>query len=520
MKSKTVWNKPENEFIAETMENGRKCYYGQYTDKAVPFAFRLAEQPPDSRYRCRGTVWAVPPDARGKIFDTKKSRNVVTEVSLNTTNENAIKDRILHSVWDLWGSHAEAIYRAMYGAFARAAADITPQIAAQLYAERYEDSLYRLGQTPKEHRKAAKIRAYFAELPLKPMAQVSERDLQPVLKKLKDAPKADQKLLRGFWNYGLERRYCQGANPFPEQQSKRSDPKRKSNAVFIPEHLSEGEIAHVFQTLLKQAAKTPMACAAALQLGGGFSIAQIQQLRWRDVLFEPDMVRIRTRDDVCGGSTHDRTRPIMPDAAEVLRCRYEALCKETTARQLENRFLLEKNKDGAILASSELVRYNNRILAELGVRTTAVTAPGEEAYSRRLLLATYAHQVMYAAGLGCAEKGTGNFLCGRSLMGDTTSCDYVGYTSPEGQRLLAAYLRRASPERYTGEYSPHISENNAECLANSTRQTVRVEADIVIPPGGEVVLTSAHGVAGAGKVRELLPDGTLRRKPHEKKNKV
>ena len=44
MKNKTVWNKPENEFIAETMEDGRKCYYGQYTDKAVPFAFRLAEQ--------------------------------------------------------------------------------------------------------------------------------------------------------------------------------------------------------------------------------------------------------------------------------------------------------------------------------------------------------------------------------------------------------------------------------------------------------------------------------------------
>ena len=263
-----------------------------------------------------------------------------------------------------------------------------------------------------------------------------------------------------------------------------------------------------------------MACAIALQLGGGFSIAQIQQLRWRDVLFEPDMVRIRTRDDVCGGSTHDRTRPIMPDAAEVLRCRYEALCKEATARQLENRFLLEKDKGGAIFASSELVRYNNRILAEIGVRTTAVTAPGEEAYSRRLLLATYAHQVMYAAGLGCAEKGTGNFLCGRSLIGDTTSCDYVGYTSPEGQRLLAAYLRRASPERYTGKYSPHISENKAECLANSTRQTVRVDADIVLPPSGEVMLTNAHGVAGAVKVRELLPDGTLRRKPHEKKNKV
>ena len=49
---------------------------------------------------------------------------------------------------------------------------------------------------------------------------------------------------------------------------------------------------------------------------------------------------------------------------------------------------------------------------------------------------------------------------------------------------------------------------------------MRVDADIVLPPGGEVMLTSAHGVAGAVKVCELLPDGTLRRKPHEKKNKV
>ena len=96
-----------------------------------------------SSYRCRGTVWAVPPDARGKIFDTKKNRYVVTEVSLNTVDENAIKDRILHAVWDLWTSHAEAIYRAMYGAFARAAADITPQIAAQLYAEQYPMLGYR-----------------------------------------------------------------------------------------------------------------------------------------------------------------------------------------------------------------------------------------------------------------------------------------------------------------------------------------------------------------------------------------
>ena len=76
------------------------------------------------------------------------------------------------------------------------------------------------------------------------------------------------------------------------------------------------------------------------------------------------------------------------------------------------------------------------------LRLTAVTAPGEDAYSRHLLLTTYAHQ------------------------------------------------------------------------------TVRVDADIVLLPGGEVMLTSAHGVAGAVKVRELLPDGTLRRKPHEKKNKV
>ena len=42
---------------------------------------------------------------------------------------------------------------------------------------------------------------------------------------------------------------------------------------------------------------------------------------------------------------------------------------------------------------------------------------------------------------------------------------------------------------------------------------------IVLPPGGEVMLTSPHGLAGAVKVRELLPDGTLRRKLHEKKNK-
>ena len=49
---------------------------------------------------------------------------------------------------------------------------------------------------------------------------------------------------------------------------------------------------------------------------------------------------------------------------------------------------------------------------------------------------------------------------------------------------------------------------------------MRVDADIVIPPGGMVMITSLHGVAGAVKVRKLLPDGTLRCKPHKKKDKV
>lgn len=512
MGNKASWSHGGSAFLTEMLPDGRKRFYGQYIDRELPFAFRITEQQAGARYRCRGTVWAVPPDSRGKIYDSEKKRTVEAEITLNTTDEYALKERILNAVDRLWTSHTGAILRAMYGAFARAAEDVTPQIAAQLYAERYEDSLHKVGQPPKEHRKAAKIRAYFARLPLKPMAQFTERDLQPVLKELKNAPKADYKLLNAFWNYCLDRRYCQGANPFPEQPARKRDPKSKARSVSIPKMLSESEIQRFFQILMDQTEKTPMACAAALQLGGGFSITLIQQLRWRDVLFEQDMVRIRIRNDDCGGSTHDWTRPIMTEAAEVLRGRYEALCADTTAHQLENQLLLEKEKDGTAITSSELVRYNNRILAEIGVRTTGVTIPGEEAYSRRLLRATYAHQVMYAAGLGCMEKGTGNYLIGNSLMGDTTSCDYVGYTSPEGQRLLAAYLRRASPERLLGGGQLETGQNKAACQAHSTRSTERVAADILVPPGGKVAVTSPHGVCGAVKVRELLPDGRLRRK--------
>ena len=57
-------------------------------------------------------------------------------------------------------------------------------------------------------------------------------------------------------------------------------------------------------------------------------------------------------------------------------------------------------------------------------------------------------------------------------------------------------------------------------LTTYAHQTVRVDADIVIPPGGMVMITSPHGVAGAVKVRKPLPDGTLRCKPHKKKDKV
>lgn len=89
-----------------------------------------------SSYRCRGTVWAVPPDARGKIFDTKKNRYVVTEVSLNAVDENAIKDRICMQC-GISGLPMQKRFIARCTGLLRAAADITPQIAAQLYAEQY-----------------------------------------------------------------------------------------------------------------------------------------------------------------------------------------------------------------------------------------------------------------------------------------------------------------------------------------------------------------------------------------------
>lgn len=76
-------------------------------------------------------------------------------------------------------------------------------------------------------------------------------------------------------------------------------------------------------------------------------------------------------------------------------------------------------------------------------------------------------------------------------------------------------------DKYLSHIPPKETISEQWCVQiYSTRQTVRVDADIVIPPGGEVMIASPHGVTGAAKVRELLPDGTLRRKPHEKKNKV
>lgn len=76
-------------------------------------------------------------------------------------------------------------------------------------------------------------------------------------------------------------------------------------------------------------------------------------------------------------------------------------------------------------------------------------------------------------------------------------------------------------DKYLSHIPPKKTISEQWCVQiYSTCQTVRVDADIVIPPGGEVMIASPHGVAGAVKVRELLLDGTLRRKPHEKKNKV
>ena len=215
----------------------------------------------------------------------------------------------------------------------------------------------------------------------------------------------------------------------------------------------------------------------ALHLFGGLNTNQIRALTWGDIIFddcEPDKVIVRLRDDERSGSTHKLDRPIFPMGARILRARYQSLLEDGASKSALRGQKVAVRQNGVVFPASEITRYIVRILKsiELSAEYYSRKEPGKILRPNELLGSTYRYMVHYTCGLGAMEPGTANYLCGKSLTGNTTDDNYTSFSSPEGLERLYAYMHRLCVSEPLPQcIPPQVSEDGSkEALCRTCRR--------------------------------------------------
>ena len=130
----------------------------------------------------------------------------------------------------------------------------------------------------------------------------------------------------------------------------------------------------------------------------------------------------------------------------------------------------------------------------------------------RLIENTYKYMINYTCGLGDMEPGTANYLCGKSLTGNTTDDNYTSFSSPEGLERLYAYMHRLCVSEPLPQcIPPQVSEDGSNetdtFFPKMSRDRVTVTATLLLQPGQTLTLESAHGGTGTIEVEESAPSG-------------
>ena len=110
------------------------------------------------------------------------------------------------------------------------------------------------------------------------------------------------------------------------------------------------------------------------------------------------------------------------------------------------------------------------------------------------------------------ESGTANYLCGKSLTGNTTDDNYTSFSSAEGLERLYAYMHRLCvPEPLPQGIPPQVSEDGGKetgtFLPKMSRDRVTITATVLLQPGQALTLESAHGGTGIIETEESTPSG-------------
>lgn len=523
MSEKQIYH-PDNDFsLHEKCSAKNRKYTGIYDYRGVRFSFSATDQYPldpnapavQIQYRYRGTISVLDPRGSGEVlrlqgadadyalkkyYDTHPGAEVspqkkqailkVTEsIYCNKKSAEELAEHIYNRCHEILKKHRNLLADRI--SLRVRPTTLTPREAAFLYTDRF---------LTKQHPQAAEktlstmSKAIFKcckQMENKPMVQFTKREVNRFVRaeNLSDTAK---NTLYQFWDFCIERHYCEGSNPFERPAPKHLSPESQANRNRARPSMSLAERAHIFRRLRA----SPDAYAGLLTLGlfCGLPVETALNLTWNKIKFDKDGGFIELVDtDLGDGSfacaTHNLTFPMMPQAYEIL-----SECKKAAEQQAAEDISDRRVADDPAITKTTLEHRIDNLVAQMAAAEIENAAlPLKSGYA--MLVETYRLMIETECGIQ-NDEGSKRFLEHRPLSGLVTDDHYVDYTGPEAQDRQRTILQRLAPKKNNRGNEKNLKNGSVKYTPRSNKECVSLSKKHTLQPGEELYVIADHGFEG------------------------
>lgn len=457
---------------------------------------------PKYKYLFTGSVSTLDPSTTRVMLSEKKRREkeemglsckdkdiyATAKIRCDSTDPQKLADTILGRIMALICQDKSQLDQALLRA-------MTPdQLSLPLAVEQYASDFLRRtypSSAPEKHAKRlTQLQRTLSKFPATPISKLGKRHANAILNEI-HATDVSVKLCFLFVEYLLQMHKCSGANPFMMPSSR----KPSGRNALVQQELGDAVFEKLFEFLNRQLSPTSVVIALA---ASGFPLADIKDLSWGDLEVVPgykDLLIAHIRREYAAVSKHDFSRPVIPDAALLIRRVIRELKKQTPAEDLADQNIWPKDLDNKAI-NNEI--RNLLVRAGFAGGFSAVGRPSEDAVDipAGILQTNYKRMLYAKAGL-TDDPDTYNFLCG-TMYKSSTYTNYESHTGADSMLRLYQFLKPLSTEKNLGKASDYYDGDKTlyEAWPTTNHEAAHVTGQIKLKAGQQLRIRSAHGFTG------------------------
>lgn len=462
-------------------------YSGRAVYKNTTFIFTLNAQKSNTNYLYKGRITVL--DVKTKMLKNKSGEIIRYNINTNCYEREDLYKKIANGVI---GCYKKYNHLFGDGQMIISPEQITPISAFNKYGKSYIQQKHKKAKEITQNRHFNKLNNAILKLPNTKMNAIT----QIIVEKCKYSNN-EIKLLKGFWDFCISNKFCIGKNPFEKVGFKKGFSKKVFGFHEIDFELQD----MIYENLRKK--MNGYSVAFALMIGGMINPSEIQKLTFENFTFkdEYDFVIYHCTHSREKQYTHNYSRPLFPQAAEILHRKYDAICKEVGEEAAKKYPVAGSTKDQKKALGEKTIRerfknflfrflHSEAIYQELKIEDIAnVMDIVKNTYKRTL---TQQCNLLF----DCSDY---KYLTEESLRGSVSADNYIDFACDKGQYRLYKILKCTAENReITDEPEVKLYDGTIckKIMPEKTRENVSSVVQLTLAPGDTIHIDCMSGFTG------------------------